>query len=187
MDWTACKMLIKRFYIVRSSVDNDNTVIFFGRHVGISSLLQCLGCLSRPIAPSLRWCDIRPRRCSWADIPTWRPQNSYHCIIGADNGLNRTGDKPLSEPMTVWSGETHMRHSVSMSYAVSILSRLSVSWWHHQMAAFSALPSLCEGNLSVTGEFPSQRPVTRSFNVFFDLRLNKRLSKQSWGWWFETP
>ena len=37
------------------------------------------------------------------------------------------------------------------------------------------------------GEFPAQRPVTRSFDVFFDLRLNKRLSKQSWGWWFETP
>ena len=35
--------------------------------------------------------------------------------------------------------------------------------------------------------FPSQRPVTRSFGVFFYLRLNKRLSKQSWGWWFETP
>ena len=33
---------------------------------------------------------------------------------------------------------------------------------------------------------PTQRPVTRSFDVFFDLRLNKRLSKQSWGWWFET-
>ena len=32
-----------------------------------------------------------------------------------------------------------------------------------------------------------QRPVTRSFDVFFDLRLNKRLSKQSWGWWSETP
>ena len=31
-----------------------------------------------------------------------------------------------------------------------------------------------------------QRPVTRSFDVFFDLRLNKRLSKQPWGWWFET-
>ena len=45
---------------------------------------------------------------------------------------------------------------------------------------------LCAGNSSVTGEFPSQRPVTRSFDVFFDLRLNKRLSKQSWGWWFET-
>ena len=33
------------------------------------------------------------------------------------------------------------------------------------------------------GEFTSQRPVTRSFDVFFDLRLNKHLSKQSWGWW----
>ena len=37
-----------------------------------------------------------------------------------------------------------------------------------------------------TGEFPAQRPVTRCFDVFFDLRPNKRLSKQSWGWWFET-
>ena len=37
-----------------------------------------------------------------------------------------------------------------------------------------------------TGPFPSQRPVTRSFHVFFDLRLNKPCSKQSWGWWFET-
>ena len=34
---------------------------------------------------------------------------------------------------------------------------------------------------------PTQRPVTRSFDVFFDLRLNKRLCKQPWGWWFETP
>ena len=38
----------------------------------------------------------------------------------------------------------------------------------------------------VPGEYPAQRPVTRSFGVFFDLRLNKRLSKQSRGWWFET-
>ena len=49
------------------------------------------------------------------------------------------------------------------------------------------LLALCAGNSPVTGEFPAQRAVTRSFDVFFDLRLNKRLSKQSWGWWFETP
>ena len=55
------------------------------------------------------------------------------------------------------------------------------------MKTFSALLALCVGNSPVTGEFPSQRPVTQSFDVFFDLRLNKRLSKQSWGWWFETP
>ena len=41
-------------------------------------------------------------------------------------------------------------------------------------------------NLLVTGEIPTQRPVTWSFGVFFDLRLNKRLSKQPRGWWFET-
>ena len=58
--------------------------------------------------------------------------------------------------------------------------------WRHQMETFSALLAICAGNLPVPGEFPEQRPVTRSFDVFFDLRLNKLLSKQSWGWWFET-
>ena len=55
------------------------------------------------------------------------------------------------------------------------------------METFSALLALCEGHSLVTGEFPSQKPVTRSFDVFFDLHLNKRLSKQSWSWWFATP
>ena len=55
------------------------------------------------------------------------------------------------------------------------------------MDTFSALLAICAGNSPVPGEFPTQRPVTRSFDIFFDLRLNKWLSKQSWGWWFETP
>ena len=55
------------------------------------------------------------------------------------------------------------------------------------METFSALLALCVGNSPVTGDFPAQRPVARSFDVFFDLRLNKWLSKQTWGWWFETP
>ena len=37
------------------------------------------------------------------------------------------------------------------------------------METFSALLALCAGNSPVTGEFPSQWPVTRSFDVFFDL------------------
>ena len=45
------------------------------------------------------------------------------------------------------------------------------------METFSVLLALCAGNSPVTGEFPTQRPVTRSFDVSFDLRLNKRLSK----------
>ena len=55
------------------------------------------------------------------------------------------------------------------------------------MKTFSVLLALCARNSPVTGEFPAQRPVTRSFYVFFDLRLDKRLGKQWWGWWFETP
>ena len=51
------------------------------------------------------------------------------------------------------------------------------------METFSALLAICAGNSPVPGEFPTQRPVTRSFNVFFELR---KLSKQLWGWWFET-
>ena len=52
-------------------------------------------------------------------------------------------------------------------------------WWRNEI--FSALLALCAGNSPVTSEFPSQRSVTRSFDIFFDLPL----SKQSWGWWFE--
>ena len=55
------------------------------------------------------------------------------------------------------------------------------------METFSALLAICGGNSPVPGWFSAQRPVTRSFDVFFDLRLNKQLSKQSWDWWFETP
>ena len=51
-------------------------------------------------------------------------------------------------------------------------------WWRHQMEAFSSLLTICAGKSPVPGEFPIQRPVTRSFDVFFDL-----LSR---GWWFET-
>ena len=51
---------------------------------------------------------------------------------------------------------------------------------------FRVTGPLC-GEFTGPGEFPAQRPVTWSFDVFFDLRLNKRLSKQPWGWWFETP
>ena len=54
------------------------------------------------------------------------------------------------------------------------------------METFSALLAICAGSSPVPGEFPAQRPVTRRFDIFFDLHPNKRLSKQWRGWWFET-
>ena len=64
---------------------------------------------------------------------------------------------------------------------VNVISHDDVIKWKHFPLA------LCEGNPEVTGEFPSQSPVTRGFDIFIDLRLNKQFSKQSRHWWFETP
>ena len=74
----------------------------------------------------------------------------------------------------------------SRTCSLFYITTLTLAWWCHQVETFSALLAICAGNSPVPGEFHAQRPVTRSFDVFFDLRLNKRLSKQSWGWWFET-
>ena len=62
-----------------------------------------------------------------------------------------------------------------------------LSWWRHLVQTCLAFLALCAGNSLVTDEFPSQRPVTRRFDVFFHLRLNKQLIKQWWRQWFETP
>ena len=62
-----------------------------------------------------------------------------------------------------------------------------LAWWRHHMETFPALLAHCEGNPPVSGGFPSQRLVTQSFDVFFDLCPNKRLSKQSIRRWFEMP
>ena len=78
------------------------------------------------------------------------------------------------------------RDRVSEVPVYCVLIPMPTPWWRHQMETFSALLAICAGNSPVPGEFLAQRPVTRSFDVFFYLRLNKRLGKQSWGWWFET-
>ena len=86
--------------------------------------------------------------------------------------LSRTGISPL--------------HISYFNLLSPLLAKVVHAWWRHQMEPFSASLAICAGNSPVPGEFPAQRPVTRSFEIFFDLRLNKRMSKQPWGWWFET-
>ena len=74
--------------------------------------------------------------------------------------------------------------SLSLSLSIYIYIKC---WWRHQLETYSALLALCAGNIPVTGEFSSQRSVTRSFEVFFDPHSIKRLSKQSRCRWFGTP
>ena len=95
----------------------------------------------------------------------------------------------LTGSLSISSGDisTHTFGKNTFLTYTSLHYKHHMPWWRHQMETFSSLLALCAGNSPVTGEFPAQRPVTRSFEVFFDLRLNKRLSKQSCGWWFETP
>ena len=73
---------------------------------------------------------------------------------------------------------TLIKHDIAYSTAVTMGTWINISWWRHQMETWNA---------PVISGFPSQRPGKRSFYVFFDLRLNKRLNKPSRRWWFETP
>ena len=102
--------------------------------------------------------------------------------VGSGNGLSSDGTRPWPETMLtshrrgLWrSNQNNFKRSAEI-----------FAWWRHQMETFSALLAICAGNSPVSGELPAQRPVTRSFDVFFDLRSNKRLSKQWRGCWFET-
>ena len=55
----------------------------------------------------------------------------------------------------------------------NVLPDIYCTWWRHQIEIFSASLAICAGNSPIRGEFPTQRPVTQSFDVFFDLRLKK--------------
>ena len=70
-----------------------------------------------------------------------------------------------------------------LNFLLIAFDRDEVTRWRHEMETFFVLLAICAGNSPVI----AQRPGTRSFDAFFNLRLNERLSKQSCGWWFETP
>ena len=69
-----------------------------------------------------------------------------------------------------------------------LATQCHIAWWRHQMETFSALLALCAGNSPVTGAFPAQGPVTRSFDVSLICAwINSWVNNREWGWWFETP
>ena len=95
--------------------------------------------------------------------------------ISSDNGLT-----PNRHQTAIWTNADLLPIGPSSTHFSKVMMTSS-------NGIFCALLAICAGNSPVTGEFPSQRPVTQSFDVFLDLRLDTRLSKQWWGWWFETP
>ena len=93
---------------------------------------------------------------------------------------------PISNSQTYYSYTKPTFCPLRSDFGMSQSCGIMYTRWRHQMETFAALLAICAGNSPVPSEFRAQRPVTRSFDVFFDLRLNKPLSKQWWGWWFET-
>ena len=109
------------------------------------------------VSKLLRCIECRTILFTWPNIP----KISRECIVRIDQGL---------APGVVDG------HATTNTW----------SWLRHQMETFSALLAICAGNSPVTGEFPSQMPMTRSFDVFWSAP-EQRLSKQSRRRWFETP
>ena len=77
--------------------------------------------------------------------------------------------------LTACSDRRQRKHQMCASLTNNIYD---ISWWRHQMETFSALLAICAGNSPVTGDFPAQRPETRSVDVFIDVHFNELLSKQ---------
>ena len=145
-----------------------------------------------------RWSIKRPRSqrslClqiirAWAEPVLVVNKNSLNGVCVGRNCssgiryLRRTNNSCYT--VTLEGGILHDFHSQKACY-ILLLIVADYTWWRHQMETFSALLAICAGNSPVPGEFPAQRPVTQSFDVYFDMCPNKRLSKQSLGWWFDT-
>ena len=124
----------------------------------------------------LMWLIDKSNRCCWHVIifrePVVRMWGLYK-NVWCDR-------RPITAEYNIFKVELHYLNVGPRRIDMSLL------WWCHQTGTFSALLAICVGNSPVPGEFPTQRPVTRSFDIFIDLHPNKRLSKQWWGWWFET-
>ena len=125
--------------------------------------------------------------------------------IGSDNGLSPGRRQAIiwtnAGIFFIWHWWTNLSEIIIATYIFSFKKvhfKLSSGNWRPFFSRaqcvmmtssngniFRVTGPLC-GEFTGPGVFPTQRPVTRSFDVFFDLRLNKRLSKHSWGWWFET-
>ena len=71
-------------------------------------------------------------------------------------------------------------HETEVCDACFAMPLRAFAWWCHQMETFSALLALCVGNSLATGEFHAQRQVMWSFDIYFDLRLNKWVRLMIW-------
>ena len=150
-------------------------------------------CTDRPTSSSLRSqmtrCQ-RDTRPSTATTPTWLSvtivySNYITCMRMFNKALWSDWLRFRVTMIIAWYSDKRISH-LYVLYTKRNTRLSHYSCWRHQIETFSALLAICAGNSPVIDEFPALRSVTRSFDFLFHLRMNKRLSKQSWGWWFKT-
>ena len=120
-----------------------------------------------PSVAEITWtCDLR-RHTNWQHNGFWIAFfvchmltfcAGFHVLYGENTSLSRDINIGFVANIYLW-----LKH----------FCKYKLTWWRHQMETFSALLVFCGGNSPVTGEFPAQKPVMRSFDVFFDLSPNK--------------
>ena len=120
----------------------------------------------------------------WFETPSWslwRHGNvqRYNHITRRRNYQVKFGIRVVTDTSKIKNDTGYVTVQWNKNVSLTLSEILRYSWWRHQMETFSALLAFRAGNSPVTGEFPAQRPVTRSFYGFFHLHLNRRLSKQS--------
>ena len=118
--------------------------------------------------------------------PSSRPSTNNGDYNANKNIINVTNTILYQNQLSSRKHPLSFVRMATMSHML-FLKPVDISWWRHQTETFSVSLALCDGNPSLTGGFPSQRSVTRSVDVLFDLRLDKLFSKQSRRRWFETP
>ena len=99
-------------------------------------------------------------------LPLWR---HYPCmaVYSPRNAVSTWCLWPVIILLQIWCMKLH--HAACLrSFDRNYCGRMApnMAWWRHQMETFSALLALCAGNSPVTGEIPSQMPVTRSIDIF---------------------
>ena len=129
-------------------------------------------------------CPSAPRVCS--EPGDQKPELSLSLDL-ISIGLSAKGFHVVSSlgVLTLW-GTATLKYGSCLVQVMACLVPSNYMMSSSNGSIFRVTGPLC-GEFTGPGEFPAQRPVTRSFDVFFDLRPYKRLSKQPRGWWFQTP
>ena len=147
--------------------------------------------------PAVIQCLIHLYFLSWKWCYCRNPMASVDFIILGSGGIKWTirEKKQIAETLNIRISDLTRFYIVCFNFWT--LSKNCMFWAIQQLVITKFIMTSSNGNIfrvsgplcgefTGPGDFPTQGPVTRSFDVFFDLRLNKPLSKQSWGWWFET-